>query len=197
MPHPDTAAAIARVHQRAPHAVETAIDRVAAEHEDGTVRSPWGMLKSRVAQIQADIPKAERQNDRQADIERAEQWIRVAGIYLDWDEVESELFDPEQSTPPLDYLTQLELSTRDRPGRQIYNTLLNASINHTAEHGPQRIPGSAGKLRAHDTPALREQFRQLWQQERPRGQAAELEAETRMSNYAEQRARTHTKANAA
>lgn len=187
MPHPDTAADIARVYDRAPHAVEAAIDRVAAEHEDGTIRSPWGMLKSRVAQIQADIPKAERRNDRQADIDRAEQWVRAAGIYLDWDEIEAELFAPEQWTPPLEYLTGLEETTRDRPGRPIYNTLLLASIDYTAEHGPQRIPESAGRLRQHDTPQLRQHFRDLWYQERPRGQAAELEAETRMARYAERR----------
>jgi hypothetical protein len=193
MPHPDTAAAIARVHQRAPHAVEAAIDRVAAEHEEGTVRSPWGMLKSRVAQIQADIPQAERRNTRQDDIERAEQWVKVAGIYLDWPEVESELFDPEQWTPPLEYLQQLEAATRDRPGRPIYNTLLLASIEYTAQHGPQRIPESTGKLRDHDTPELREQFRELWWRERPRGVQAELEAEERGQRNQQHRARLAAK----
>jgi len=185
LPQPSTSDAIAAVYAKAPTAVLHTIDSVAQAFDDGTVRSPWGILKSRVERISTDQPKTQARNDRDKAIAHAEQWLKAVGIYLDWDEIEAELFAPEQWTPPLEYLTQLEAETRDRPGRPIYNTLLLASIEYTAQHGPQRIPDSAGRLREHDTPQLRQHFRDLWYHERPRGQATELEAETRMARYAE------------
>jgi hypothetical protein len=189
MPHPDTAAAIAQVHERAPKAVEAAINRIAAEYEDGTVRSPWGLLKSRVQQIQTDIPKAEKRNDQQRDIERAEQWIRAAGLYMTWSEVQSELFDVEEVTAPLDYLTDLELSTRGSDGRAIFGPLLRASIVRTTQEGQQIIEGSGGILQHHDSPELRDKMLELWNTERPRGIAAEQEADDRAARYRDQMAR--------
>lgn len=188
LPHPDTAAAIAQVYARAPHAVERAIDRIATEYDQGNIRSPWGILKSRVQQIQTEAATTSKANDRDATIARAEQWIKTAGLHMDWPEVEAELFAPELHTPPAEWLIDLERETRDQPGRPIYDSLLKASIEHTMSEGPQRVPDSAGLLRHHDTPQLRERFHGLWQTQRPLGITAELEHEARLRTWAEQNA---------
>jgi hypothetical protein len=90
LPHPDTAAQIAAVYERAPHAVEKAIDRVALEYEQGGIRSPWGILRSRVKQITTSEATATRANERDKTIARAEQWMRNAGMHYD---SEQELLD--------------------------------------------------------------------------------------------------------
>lgn len=93
MPHPDTANAIAAVHAKAPHAVQRAIDRVANDYNEGNIRSPWGVLKARVQQITIDTAGAQRGNDRDKAIARAEQRIRNELLHYDrWAEVADELF---------------------------------------------------------------------------------------------------------
>jgi len=107
IPHPDTANTIAAVYARAPHAVERAIDRVADDYDNGTVRSPWGVLKSRVQQIQVDAKAATRSTGREKAIERAEQRMRNELLHYDrWPEVQDELFGDrgtlrEHDTPAL------------------------------------------------------------------------------------------------
>jgi hypothetical protein len=90
IPHPDTSNAIARVYAHAPQAVTNAIDRIALEYQDGGIRSPWGILKSRVQQIQTTERTTNRANNRDKAIACAEQWVRNAGIHFDR---ESELID--------------------------------------------------------------------------------------------------------
>jgi hypothetical protein len=187
MPHPDTAKTIADVYAKAPHAVLRAIDRVALEYEDGAIRSPWGILRSRVQQITVTAHTNTKANDVEKIIARAEQWIRTAGLHMDWPEVEDELFGPPKQTAPLAYLEQLETDTREKAGRPIYDSLLRASIEHTRQHGTQEVPQSAGRLRDLDTPELRYRMCELWDTVRALGQAAELEHEAYLARYAEQR----------
>ena len=93
IPHPDTAATIATVYAKAPDAVTRTIDRIAGEYQDGNIRSPWGILKSRVQQIQVSVQTTSRANDRDKAIARAEQWIRTAGLHYDRPaEIADELF---------------------------------------------------------------------------------------------------------
>lgn len=82
-PHPDTAAAIAAVYAKSPSAVIRAIDRVAQEHEDGNIRSPWGILRSRVQQITVTTKSNARANDTEKAVARAEQWMRTTGLHYD------------------------------------------------------------------------------------------------------------------
>ena len=93
-PHPETRDAIATVHQRAPNAVERTIDQVAADYQRGDINSPWGILRSRVQKITADVtPKATASNQREKAIARAEQWLRTAGLHYDRpSEILDELF---------------------------------------------------------------------------------------------------------
>lgn len=93
IPHPDTANVIASVYARAPHAVLRAIDRVADDYDNGTIRSPWGVLKTRVQQITVDQKGAAKSTGREKAIERAEQRMRNELLHYDrWPEVEDELF---------------------------------------------------------------------------------------------------------
>lgn len=55
------------------------------------------------------------------------------------------------------------------------------------------IFGERGTLKDHHTPALRERMETLWNEHRPLGITTELEHETRMARYAEQRANLTTK----
>jgi hypothetical protein len=95
MPHPDTAQAVAAVYAKAPNAVERAIDRVANDYAEGNIRSPWGVLKSRVQQITVDSSQAKRGNDADKAIARAEQRVRNELLHYDLErEVVDELFGP-------------------------------------------------------------------------------------------------------
>ena len=93
-PHPDTSQAVAEVYQRAPNSVERAIDQVADDYTAGNINSPWGILRSRVSKITADVQaKATASNSREKSLLRAEQWIRTTGIHFDRaEEIEDELY---------------------------------------------------------------------------------------------------------
>ena len=103
-PHPDTSADIATVHQRAPNAVQRAIDEVAADYAKGTISSPWGILRSRVSKITADVQaKATSANSREKAIQRAEQWLKTAGLHYDREsEILDELFNERGMLHPHD-----------------------------------------------------------------------------------------------
>ena len=107
-PHPETSQAIATVHQRAPNSVERAIDEVATDYAAGSINSPWGILRSRVQKITADVhTKATSSNQREKAIARAEQRIRNELLHYDrLEEVLDELFGHrgtlrEHDTPEL------------------------------------------------------------------------------------------------
>lgn len=93
LPHPDTAAAIGAAYHRNPATVIRIIDRVATEYAEGGVRSPWGVLKSRVENIRATSHAAGKADNAEKAITRAEQRIRNELLHYDlWAEVEDELF---------------------------------------------------------------------------------------------------------
>ena len=191
LPHPDTSQAIGTVYARAPQAVTRAIDRVAHDYDQGTVRSPWGILRSRVQQLADDTPKHEAANDREQRIARAEQWIRTAGAHTTWTEVEAELFAPPDLTPPAEWLIELERDTRTKPGRPIYDQLLKATIVRTMTVGQEPVPDSAtaGRLAEHDTPALRDRLRALHTEHRPAAEQLEQDAIERGIRYQADRKR--------
>lgn len=92
LPRPDLATEIQAAHNRAPQALERAIDQIANEYAQGNIRSPWGILKARLASLHT--PETERKatniNQREKAVARAEQWIRTAGLHYDR---ETELLD--------------------------------------------------------------------------------------------------------
>src|SRR5690242_6675939 len=94
---------------------------------------------------------------------RARQWMRAAGFHFDrWSEVDQFLLAPVELTAPLEQLEELERSTRDKPGRFMYEGLLKAAIERTRREGRQEVPESVGMLVRWSTPELREEFRGLW-----------------------------------
>lgn len=157
LPHPETAAAIAAVHAKAPHAVERAIDRVAIEYEDGGIRSPWGILRSRVKQITTETAAAGRANDRDKTIARAEQWIRNAGLHYDrTSEIEHALFG-------------------------------NAHLEPTPDKDGQPITSPGDTLIRNPPPHLRQKLVDLWTDLRPIGEQIEQDAIDRGLRYQQQR----------
>lgn len=80
--------------QEAPQLVIRAIDKVAAKYTAGRVNSPWGAMKHEI-QRATNQPHliAVDSTGRDRAIQRAEQWIRAAGIHYDRDsEIMLELF---------------------------------------------------------------------------------------------------------
>lgn len=78
-----------------PDAVEKAMTKIALAHKAGKIRSPWGALKAEVAKATdpARNPTHDRGSSREKAIQRAEQWIRNAGLHYDREsEVIDELF---------------------------------------------------------------------------------------------------------
>lgn len=71
-------------------------------------------------------------------------------MHLTETEAMSEMFADPEVTPSLEWLEQLELETRDAPGRPVYNHLLLAAIERTRQNGPQPIAGSEGRLAAYN-----------------------------------------------
>jgi len=139
LPHPDTTKAIGTVYARAPQAVTRAIDRVAHDYDQGTVRSPWGILKSRVQQLADDTPKHEASNDRDKAVERAEQWIRTAGLMYDRpSEIEHELFGDTRVNPETDKDGAPIPASGQPPltGYQDDNPLRNRLLELWASHRP-------------------------------------------------------------
>ena len=123
-----------------PTVVERSMEKIALAHGAGKIRSPWGALKTEVAKAvdAARNPTHSKGNARASAIERAEQWIRTAGIHYDrWTEVHDELF------------------------------------------------GDRGMLQQH--PDLEQRMADLWTQQRPIGEAIELEHEAFMARYRQQR----------
>lgn len=84
------------VFEQQPQLVVHAIDKIADSYRNGSIRSPWAVLKThldRAAAPGADI-QATDTTDKQKRIQHAEQWIRAAGIHYDRDtEILLELFD--------------------------------------------------------------------------------------------------------
>lgn len=84
---------IRKHHTEHPAIVQAAINRIANAYAAGTIRSPWGALKADLERRQAAAPAVKQGNDQQRAAQRAEQWMRAAGLHFDrWTEIEDELF---------------------------------------------------------------------------------------------------------
>lgn len=122
-PHPDAHERIKAAYLRAPKSVLRQIDRVTAEYHEGGVRSPWGMLHHRVKDIQQDTERAEKVVSRDKALERAEQWIRNAGLMYDrQEEILDELFG-----------AQGMMRTHDTPDARLHLLLLWRELRPTGE----------------------------------------------------------------
>ena len=78
-----------------PDAVERSFEKIALAHKAGKIRSPWGALKTEVAKAVdgARNPTHNAGSSRTKAIQRAEQWIKTAGIHYDREsEIVDELF---------------------------------------------------------------------------------------------------------
>lgn len=162
------------------------VGRVAKKLADGKIQSAWPILRLNVRELgERPDAVATDASSRAKAVARAENWIRTAGIWCPSEaELLGELYGESERTPPLGYLLELEASTRDRPGRYVYDALLHAQIARTMDEGQQAIPETAGMLRdwASDE-LLRARLVGLWEQERPRGQLLEAEMETRAAKF--------------
>lgn len=92
-PRDQLATYIAGHHEQHPETVTALINEIANQWATGAIRSPWGVLKSRLANLSKTKPKAKASNDQERAYRRAEQWMRAAGMHYDrWSEVQDELF---------------------------------------------------------------------------------------------------------
>ena len=75
-----------------PDAVVKSMEKIVLGYKAGRIRSPWGALKHEVAKAAdaANNPTVDRAHTRANAIQRAEQWMRTAGLHHDR---ESELID--------------------------------------------------------------------------------------------------------
>jgi len=139
MPHPATNQEIAAAYLRAPKAVLREADRVAQEYQDGTARQPWGLLRHRAKNIHTDTANAETRVDRDKAIERAEQWIRTAGLMYDRpSEIEHELFGDTRTNPETDKDGE-PIPASGQPPLAHYRDdtpLRNRILEHWADHRP-------------------------------------------------------------
>ncbi len=186
-PSPELEHDVVQVFAINPHGVQQAIDYVGGEWLKGKITSPWAILRIQVERLVDNSQNvvATDERSRAKAIEKAEAWIRNAGIHMDREhEIVAYLFGHAEYTPPLDYLEQLEVETRGRPGRQIYDGLLQASIERTREHGVQPIPGTQdGPLCHYKTTKLRDRMITLWRESRHLGEQVEAEAIERAEHW--------------
>ena len=96
-----------------PERVIRTIDRLATAHSKKPLGSPWAVLRADLNRAPGDVIATGGQARAKA-IERAEQWIRNAGIHYDeWRHVQAELFGDEYAKGPLSpYAADAELRLR-------------------------------------------------------------------------------------
>ncbi len=143
-PHPTTEQDIIDAYQLHPDAVARAIDSIAANVTNGTIRTGWGVLRKRantIAAPPANPTRATGLNHEKA-IAHAEQWIRAAGIHYDTPtEILEELFgDLGQLRNHAQVKHQWAKgdteSVRVTTGDKALTTQM---LNHWAEHRPTGI----------------------------------------------------------
>ena len=154
------------VFEKQPQLVVLAIDKIADSYHAGRVRSPWAVLGThieRAAEPGADI-QATDTTDKQKRIQRAEQWIRAAGIHFDREaEILLELFGSE--------------SAQLRPYAQV-----DLIPDTSADPAKWKLSEPRG-----DT-ALIDRMLHTWGEHRPTGLQLEREAEERADAYKQQQA---------
>jgi hypothetical protein len=72
-------------YEQHPTAVERSLEKIALAFKAGKIRSPWGAAKAEVAKAvdAANNPTHDKSASRHTAIQRAEQWIRAAGLHYD------------------------------------------------------------------------------------------------------------------
>jgi hypothetical protein len=175
-PGPELEQLLLETFQHSPQTVTNAIAKAANAFKTGNIHSPWGIVRKELTRI-SEQPHINVTDTRSKDkqLAKAEAWIKHSGLHLNEDEIIDHLFAPPRHTADLNYLENLELTTRKRPGRSLYDGLLKASIIRTREHGTQPIPNTGGTLTDQDTPALRQRLLTIWQEQQPR--ARQIEAD--------------------
>ena len=182
-----------------PAGVKNAIDYTANEWAKGKITSPWAILRTqcqRLIDTSTNVTATD-ERGREKAIAKAENWIRNAGYHMDREsEVVDYLFGVAEFTPELEYLEALELETRGRPGRQLYEGLLLASIERTRNEGVQQVPGTHdGPLKDYRTTKTRDRMINLWRELRHQGEQVEREALERADRWvAQNRAATQAAA---
>ena len=156
-PHPQTEADIIQVYEQHPEALERAIDAIATDVQNGTIRSGWAVTRKRALNIQTppSNPTAKTGIDREKAIARTEQWMRNAGAMFDR---ESEILD--------------ELFSDRGPLRPYAQTDLE-----------RRPDGSWHQTPIRGDTHLAEQMLNLWHQHRPAGEKVEADELERANTW--------------
>ncbi len=173
-----------------PTTVARSVDKIIATYAKGNITSGWAILRADVRKATTALANPQASTaDREKAVARTEQWIRAAGAHLPWTEVEAELFNPPEQTPPAETLILLERETRKHPGRPIYDQLLKAAIVRTMAVGQEPVADTAGKLNEHDSPQLRDRLRALHTEHRPAAEQLDQDAIDRGIRYQADRKR--------
>lgn len=151
-----------------PARVTAAIDEVAQALAAGQVRWGWSTLADRLNRHASRHLVVAPTQERGHAITAADHLIRNTGHQIPTEaELLTILFGDEQQTASLTDLQQLEQTTRDQPGRPLYDGLLRAAIGRTSNEGTRPVPTTPGLLAHHDTPELRQRLTQQWRARQP------------------------------
>lgn len=182
---------ILEVFEQAPALVAATIHKTTDAYQAGRINNPWAILRLELQKAISSErnPTVTDEHERQDAIAKAEAWMKQAGLhYPTEDEALSHLFSVQVFTPPVEYLEHIEATTRDSPGRALYEGLLLANIARTREHGIQQVPtDETGILSRFDSPQLRERMAALYHDVRPLGIKTELEQQERLAEWKRQR----------
>ena len=182
-PHPEVEDEIIAVFEKNPQLVMKMISEVAAKVATGKIRSGWRILRKEVTEIEAARSTVEVRLDDPRDklVAQARRWLATAGASIpSIEEFNAQLFGDPKPTASLQELEELERSTRDAPGRPMYERLLLAHLaDARAGTYPTEYPPSApGLLEAYgDDTALRGEMAELWLKARSSGVEIEEQAE--------------------
>jgi hypothetical protein len=174
--------------QEHPQAVTNAITKIAKGYSSGRIHSPWGALKAEIPkQVARDVRVGDGSEKARA-VANAEQWMRTSGMwYPTSTEMLQALFAVEELTAPLEFLEELESTTRDEPGRALYDGLLRASIERTRAEGQQPVPESVEGPLGKFQDVSRTRMVALWRELRPLALQAEADELERARRWREAR----------
>jgi hypothetical protein len=144
-PHQTLEAYLANQHAQHPAIVRAAINRIADSYANGTVRSPWGVLKTELEKRAAVQPKVKASTDQAKAHERAEQWIHSAGFHYDRvSELHDELYGDRGTVRqhPATEPTLTTLWADLQPARIKTETDQQTRLDHWRAHSPlgKRLP---------------------------------------------------------
>jgi hypothetical protein len=161
-----------------PQLVVLAIDKIADGYQTGRIRSPWAVLKThieRAAQPGADI-QAEDTTQKQKRIQRAEAWIKAAGIHFDRQtEILLELFSGSGLLASYAHIDLVPTECEHLPADSCDDC---PTCDTTASTGAKwKLSEPTGDH------ALVDRITHLWNDARPTGIALEQDAEERAAKW--------------